>query len=545
MALLVSDTRQEDFSAPPPKKKWLQEYIEQDSSNSPSPTPSITNSLSSEAREFVRLFDNGTDQMLNKNLKELSENKHNKGKMTLSQEVIGGVVQGVLDQFQTFFESGCAPQPTQVFKTELPEEKEVEKVSEGITSRLSPKHPDEKIVLERPLAQHHITPVVQSVISQFLNGSLDDFAGSRKRSHKHLNCRHKGSEGAAARSRSVIRYKSRERQEAHQEEQERVEQARVLLEKQRVHLEEENSRAPSPPPLPPLPEHDENEALNLSLPKPVQKVTFASRDRCYTTDHPSVKSFQPSKSEVISNLELGLSSSPPSVSPCLSLPVIRHTSARSSPVSLSPPSTPHLSFPTLPSTSPPPLEIIKKPEQHAAGLPAPRSAVSTTSFPVIKPLPLVVAPISEPGVYHSSPKFTVSYPQQPPPQELPPVARHQAASSLPSRSARERQENLSKEEIKRTSSSTREVHNRLEKNRRAHLKMCFDELAIECNLDPKKTSNLTVIRSAYKYTMTLKRKERENERSMASLVKQKIALQQRLEEMKRECPNFKPESDPE
>ena len=93
MALLVSDTRQEDFSAPPPKKKWLQEYIEQDSSNSPSPTPSITNSLSTEAREFVRLFDNGTDQMLNKNLKELSSNKHNKGKMTLSQEVIGGVVQ--------------------------------------------------------------------------------------------------------------------------------------------------------------------------------------------------------------------------------------------------------------------------------------------------------------------------------------------------------------------------------------------------------------------------------------------------------------------
>jgi len=104
---------------------------------------------------------------------------------------------------------------------------------------------------------------------------------------------------------------------------------------------------------------------------------------------------------------------------------------------------------------------------------------------------------------------------------------------------------LSKEEIKRTSSSTREVHNRLEKNRRAHLKMCFDELAIECNLDPKKTSNLTVIRSAYKYTMTLKRKERENERSMASLVKQKIALQQRLEEMKRECPSLKAESDVE
>lgn len=528
MALLVSDTRREEFSAPPPKKKWLQEYIEQDSSNSPSPTPSITNSLSTEAREFVRLFDNGTDQMLNKNLKELSETPHNKGKMTLSQEVIGGVVQGVLDQFQSFFESTS---PNQVFKTELPEEKESEAVSESLGSRLSP-NPAEKILLEPPLAQHHITPVVQSVISQFLNGSLEDFTGSRKRSHKHLNCRHK-SDGASARSRSVIRYKSRERQEAHREEQERVQE-------QVVHLVETSHPAPSPP----LPEQDENEALNLSLPKPVtgQKVTFASRDRCYTTDYPSVKSFQPSKSEVISNLELGVGTSPPSISPCLTLPVIRHTSARSSPVSFSPPSTPHLSYPPL-ATSPPPLEVIKKAEQHAPLLPT-RSTISTTSFPVIKPLPLVVAPISEPGVYHSPPKFTVSYPQQPPPQELTPAPR-QAAPTLPSRSVRERQENLSKEEIKRTSSSTREVHNRLEKNRRAHLKMCFDELAIECSLDPKKTSNLTVIRSAYKYTMGLKRKERENERSMASLVKQKIALQQRLEEMKRECPNFKPDLDPE
>merc|ERR1712212_1314089 len=167
---------------------------------------------------------------------------------------------------------------------------------------------------------------VQSVISQFLNGSLDDFAGSRKRSHKHLNCRHKG-DGASARSRSVIRYKSRERQEAHREEQERVQE-------QAVHLVETSQQ---PTLSPPIPEQDENEALNLSLPKPVQKVTFASRDRCYTTDQPSVKSFQPSKSEVISNLELGLSNTPPSA--------------------------PHLTYPPI-TTSPPPLEIIKKTEQH-------------------------------------------------------------------------------------------------------------------------------------------------------------------------------------
>merc|ERR1712050_213011 len=138
----------------------------------------------------------------------------------------------------------------------------------------------------------------------------------------------------------------------------------------------------------------------------------------------------------------------------------------------------------------------------------------------------------------------MGYPQQPPPQELPPVPR-QAAPTLPSRSVRERQENLSKEEIKRTSSSTREVHNRLEKNRRAHLKMCFDELAIECNLDPKKTSNLTVIRSAYKYIMSLRRKERENEKNLAALVQEKIRRQNRLEELKREFPGYNPESDGE
>jgi len=77
------------------------------------------------------------------------------------------------------------------------------------------------------------------------------------------------------------------------------------------------------------------------------------------------------------------------------------------------------------------------------------------------------------------------------------------------------------------------------------LKMCFDELAIECNLDPKKTSNLTVIQSAYKFTMSLKRKDRENERNLASLVQQKIKLQQRLEEIKRELPGLKSESDGE
>jgi len=68
------------------------------------------------------------------------------------------------------------------------------------------------------LGHEDFTPVVQSVISQFLNGSLADadFRRSRKRSHKHINCSHKGGEGWVAsshrvkRSNSVIQYKSRD-----------------------------------------------------------------------------------------------------------------------------------------------------------------------------------------------------------------------------------------------------------------------------------------------------------------------------------------------
>uniref|UniRef100_A0AAV2J9L0 Max-binding protein MNT n=1 Tax=Knipowitschia caucasica TaxID=637954 RepID=A0AAV2J9L0_KNICA len=47
---------------------------------------------------------------------------------------------------------------------------------------------------------------------------------------------------------------------------------------------------------------------------------------------------------------------------------------------------------------------------------------------------------------------------------------------------------------------TREVHNKLEKNRRAHLKECFETLKKNVpNVDEKKTSNLSVLRSALRY----------------------------------------------
>ncbi|KAK2881031.1 hypothetical protein QQF64_008631 [Cirrhinus molitorella] len=82
---------------------------------------------------------------------------------------------------------------------------------------------------------------------------------------------------------------------------------------------------------------------------------------------------------------------------------------------------------------------------------------------------------------------------------------------------------------------TREVHNKLEKNRRAHLKECFETLKKNIpNVDEKKTSNLSVLRSALRYIQTLKRKEKDYEHEMERLAREKIALQQRLSELKNE-----------
>ncbi|CAL8361361.1 unnamed protein product [Merluccius merluccius] len=82
---------------------------------------------------------------------------------------------------------------------------------------------------------------------------------------------------------------------------------------------------------------------------------------------------------------------------------------------------------------------------------------------------------------------------------------------------------------------TRDVHNKLEKNRRAHLKECFEMLKKNIpNVDEKKTSNLSVLRSALRYIQTLKRKEKEFEHEMERLAREKIATQQRLDELKKE-----------
>jgi len=709
MALLVADTRREEFSKPPPpKKKWLQEYIEQDSQAS-----SISSNLSTEAREFVRLFDNQTDEDLNSNLKNLSDSKDSPGKITLSQDLIGGVVQGVLNQFQSYFENECSSGASASFENKasapvssalkvkklsklLDPARNGAKLNESMKRLSWPGSCDDKtnsadipdVNEDLKISQNDIAPVVQSVISQFLNGSLadSDFRRSRKRSHKHANCHHRDRSGFSGptdrnkRSSSVIQFKSK------------TPENKIFKDQP-----SEGVIVPSLK-LEPSEEVDENQALNLSLPKHNQKVTFATQDRCYSTE--SVKSFQTSKSEELTNLDILAHASDdctkmnthedqkPNVSQIESLhlvgktirsvistsqeseqryydqpksyieltPVIRHThdspmnmalpmrtedntfrpivrnesygshspllqevvrssqfvslpsSHQTSPVCLkksgfpysgqpshSPPlssilypsaqhpsifsispsshspslpislttplsssqahhfnsTSPHLSpnshSPSQHTITPPPHSVLRKADP--VNLSCERASVPLVySYPVIKPKP--INPFHESTELKSKPIFANAYYSKPQLNGSYSTSdtNNQNNKTIISptstnKASREKSETVAKEEIKRTSSSTREVHNRLEKNRRAHLKLCFDELAAECDLDPKKASNLTVIRSAYKYIMSLRRKERENEKNLANLVQEKIRRQNLLEELKREFPGYKSESD--
>ncbi|XP_017891656.1 max-binding protein MNT-like, partial [Ceratina calcarata] len=84
-------------------------------------------------------------------------------------------------------------------------------------------------------------------------------------------------------------------------------------------------------------------------------------------------------------------------------------------------------------------------------------------------------------------------------------------------------------------SGTREVHNKLEKNRRAHLKECFELLKRQLpSQEEKKSSNLSILHAAIRHIQTLRKKEREYEHEMERLAREKIAAQQRLLALKKE-----------
>ncbi|XP_071093011.1 max-binding protein MNT-like isoform X1 [Haliotis cracherodii] len=91
---------------------------------------------------------------------------------------------------------------------------------------------------------------------------------------------------------------------------------------------------------------------------------------------------------------------------------------------------------------------------------------------------------------------------------------------------------------------TREVHNKLEKNRRAHLKECFEVLKKQIPfMEDKKTSNLSILRGSLKYIQNLKRKEKEYEMELQRLAQEKSRLRDRIATLKMELAEMNIEVD--
>ena len=77
------------------------------------------------------------------------------------------------------------------------------------------------------------------------------------------------------------------------------------------------------------------------------------------------------------------------------------------------------------------------------------------------------------------------------------------------------------------------IHNILEKNRRAHLKDCFESLQNELpQYREKKVTNLLILKQTIKYLEQTKRIESEYDTELKRLLNQKAMLMQKLNHLK-------------
>lgn len=82
---------------------------------------------------------------------------------------------------------------------------------------------------------------------------------------------------------------------------------------------------------------------------------------------------------------------------------------------------------------------------------------------------------------------------------------------------------------------TREVHNKLEKNRRAHLKECFELLRQEIpSIDDRKISNLSILQKALRYVQAITAKEKELEDEKKRLAALGSVMHSKLARLKQE-----------
>eukprot|EP00063_Salmo_salar_P042282 XP_014017117.1 PREDICTED: max dimerization protein 1 isoform X5 [Salmo salar] len=111
-------------------------------------------------------------------------------------------------------------------------------------------------------------------------------------------------------------------------------------------------------------------------------------------------------------------------------------------------------------------------------------------------------------------------------------AEHGYASMLPFTSSKEK-DSLKRKNKSKKNSSSRSIHNEMEKNRRAHLRLCLERLKslVPLGPDSNRHTTLSLLMRAKKHIGRLEESERKAQHTLDQLQREQRHLQRRLEQL--------------
>ncbi|KAM9547796.1 max dimerization protein 1-like [Salvelinus alpinus] len=111
-------------------------------------------------------------------------------------------------------------------------------------------------------------------------------------------------------------------------------------------------------------------------------------------------------------------------------------------------------------------------------------------------------------------------------------AEHGYASVLPFTSSKEK-DSLKRKNKSKKNSNSRSTHNEMEKNRRAHLRLCLERLKslVPLGPDSNRHTTLSLLMRAKKHIVRLEESERRAQHTLDQLQREQRHLQRRLEQL--------------